>query len=66
LSILDIVEVMKIIYPDLESFFINQNYTGHNLEVERQSALLNYISLPESNLEDELQAFKGKFTFYST
>jgi hypothetical protein len=35
------------------------------LEVERQSALLNYISLPESNLEDELRAFKGKFTFYS-
>lgn len=65
LSILDIVDVMKNIYPDLESFFINQNYTGHNLEVERQSALLNYVQLPESNLEDELNEFKGKFTFYS-
>jgi UDP-glucose 4-epimerase len=65
LSILDIVEVMKTVYPDLESFFINQNYTGHNLEVERQSALLDYISLPESNLEDELKTFKQKFTFYS-
>jgi UDP-glucose 4-epimerase len=64
LSILDIVEVMKTIYPDLESFFINQNYTGHNLEVERQSALLNFVTLPESNLEDELKEFKGKFTFY--
>ncbi len=64
LSILDIVEVMKTIYPELESFFINQNYTGHNLEVERQSSLLNYISLPETNLEDELQEFKQKFTFY--
>lgn len=65
LSILDIVEVMKTIYPDLESFFINQNYTGHNLEVERQSKLLNYISLPESDLEEELRTFKEKFTFYS-
>jgi UDP-glucose 4-epimerase len=64
LSILDIVEVMKTIYNDLESFFINQNYTGHNLEVERQSALLNYISLPETSLEDELKTFSGKFTFY--
>jgi UDP-glucose 4-epimerase len=64
LSILDILEVMKVIYNDLESFFINQNYTGHNLEVERQSALLNYISLPETNLEDELKTFSGKFTFY--
>ena len=64
LSILDIAEVMKNIYPDIESFFINQNYTGHNLEVEKQSVLLDYISLPESNLEDELNLFKGKFTFY--
>ena len=64
LSILDIVEVMKVIYNDLESFFINQNYTGHNLEVERQSPLLNYISLPETSLEDELKTFSGKFTFY--
>jgi len=66
LSILDIVEVMKTIYPDLESFFINQNYTGHNLEVERQSALLNYVSLSESSLEDELKEFKSKFTFYAS
>jgi UDP-glucose 4-epimerase len=65
LSILDIVEVMKTVYPDLESFFINQNYTGHNLEVERQSPLLSYIALPESNLEEELKVFKAKFTFYS-
>jgi UDP-glucose 4-epimerase len=63
LSILDIVEVMRLIYTDLESFFINQNYTGHNSEVERQSQLLNYMGLPESNLEDELKEFKTKFTF---
>ena len=65
LSILDILEVMKTIYPDLESFFINQNYTGHNLEVERQSLLLNYISLPETDLEEELKVFRSKFTFYA-
>ncbi|MBS1746394.1 MAG: SDR family oxidoreductase [Bacteroidetes bacterium] len=65
LSILDIVEVMKNIYPDLESFFINQNYTGHNLEVERQSKLLQYIPLPESDLGEELKTFRTKFTFYS-
>ena len=65
LSILDIVEMMKTIYPDLESFFINQNYTGHNLEVERQGKLLNYVTLPETNLENELREFRQKFTFYS-
>ncbi|MFT4154747.1 NAD-dependent epimerase/dehydratase family protein [Parafilimonas sp.] len=65
LSILDIVDVMKNVYEDLESFFINQNYTGPNLEVERQSKLLEYISLPESDLEDELKEFRSRFTFYS-
>lgn len=65
LSILEIVEVMKNIYPDVESFFINQNYTSHNLEVERQSKLLQYVPLPESNLEEELRTFRSKFTFYS-
>src|SRR5690242_16133468 len=65
LSILDIVEVMKNIYPDLESFFINQNYTGHNLEVERPTKLMNYISIEESDLEEELKTFREKFTFYS-
>ena len=65
LSILDIAEAMKTVYPNLESFFINQNYTGFNLEVERQSALLNHIILTQTRLEDELQTFKGKFTFYS-
>jgi len=66
LSILEIADVMRTIYPDLESFFINQNYTGHNLHVERNAVLQNYIQLSESNLEDELKEFKSKFTFYST
>lgn len=64
LSILDIVEVMKNIYPDLESFFINQNYTGHNLEVQRPTKLMNYVTIEESDLEEELKVFKSKFTFY--
>lgn len=64
LSILDIVDVMRNVYEELESFFINQNYTGPNLEVERQSKLLEYIPLPETNLEDELKEFRTKFTFY--
>lgn len=63
LSILEIAEVMKAVYPELESFFINQNYTGHNLQVERNAVLQNYIVFPESNFEDELKEFKTRFTF---
>lgn len=64
LSILEVAEAMRAIYPDLESFFINQNYTGHNLQVERNAVLQNHIVFTESNLEDELREFKTKFTFY--
>ena len=64
LSILEIAEAMRTIYPDLESFFINQNYTGHNLQVERNAVLQNHIVFHESSLEDELREFKKKFTFY--
>ncbi|MBG9375405.1 SDR family oxidoreductase [Panacibacter sp. DH6] len=63
LSILDISEALQTIYPDLESFFINQNYAGHDLQVERNSNLLPYIQLTESSLENELRAFKEQFSF---
>ena len=48
----------------MESFFINQNYGGHNLLVERNSKLLEYVPLAESSFEHELRAFKEKFSFY--
>lgn len=64
LSILDIIEVLKKIYPELESFFINQNYAGHDLQVAQHSPLLKYITVPESTLESELRAFKDQFSFY--
>lgn len=63
LNILDVVEVLKKIYPDMESFFINQNYGAHDLQVDRNSGLLNHVSLPETNLEDELRKFKERFSF---
>ncbi len=64
LSILDISEALNAIYPGLESFFINQNYVGHDLLIERESALLKYVTLADSNLEHELRAFKEQFSFY--
>lgn len=63
LNILDVVEELKKIYPDMESFFINQNYGAHDLQVERNSKLLKYVSLAETSLEDELRIFKEQFSF---
>lgn len=64
LSILEISETLNQIYPGLESFFINQNYAGHNLMVARDSKLLEYLPLAESSFEHELRAFKEQFSFY--
>jgi UDP-glucose 4-epimerase len=64
LNILDISEVLNAIYPGLESFFINQNYLSHDLLVQRESKLLQYVPLVSSNLEHELRAFKEQFSFY--
>lgn len=63
LSILEISEALQNIYPGLESFFINQNYAGHDLQVERNSKLLEHISLADSSLENELRSFKEQFSF---
>ena len=64
LSILEISETLNNIYPGMESFFINQNYAVHNLTIERNSKLLEYVPLAESNFEHELRAFKEQFSFY--
>ena len=64
LNILDISETLQNIYPGLESFFINQNYAGHDLQVQYESKMLKYISPAGSNLEHELRAFKEQFSFY--
>ncbi len=64
LSILEISDALNAVYPGLESFFINQNYAAHDLLVQRESNLLRYVNLVESNLEHELQAFKEQFSFF--
>ena len=64
LSILDISDVLQQIYPGLESFFINQNYASHDLRVNRNSKLLSYIPMAETDLVHELRSFKEQFSFY--
>jgi UDP-glucose 4-epimerase len=63
LSILEIVEAVKKLYPDLESFFINQHYAAHTLEVKHSSLLNGVLRFNDSILEDELMAFKNQFSF---
>jgi UDP-glucose 4-epimerase len=62
-EILDLLEVLKKIYPELEYFHINQHITMQELKVEPRSKLYDFIPLPPSHLEDELLEFKKHFSF---
>lgn len=63
MQLLQVVEAVNEVYPGIESFFINQNYTGFHLEVKRESALFSYIDFPVTDFKDELLHFKNRFAF---
>ena len=66
LEVVDIIDVLKRIYPELEYLFINQHITLQELKVDPNSRLYNYLQLPASDLEAELLDFKERFSFQST
>lgn len=63
LSVLEIVEVLRKIYAGLEFFFINQHIQLQDLQVKRSGRLQEYIPLAESDFDEELRDFGGKFSF---
>ena len=58
LKVLDLVDVFKEVYPDLEFIFINQHIEMKNLQIADCSKIKEYITIPESNLKEEVIAFK--------
>jgi UDP-glucose 4-epimerase len=65
IEVLDIVDVMKEIYPELEFIFINQHLELRELKVSREGKLSKYITIPESDFKAELLEFKERFAFSS-
>jgi len=64
LQILDIVDVLKEMYPSLEFLFTNQHMNLRELKISSESDLFNQIERFESQeLKKELEDFKGKFAF---
>jgi UDP-glucose 4-epimerase len=64
LQILDLLDALKEIYPNLEFIFSNQHMNLRELTIRQDSTLFNYIDKPqESDLNDELLEFKNKFAF---
>lgn len=64
LQVLDIVDVLKEIYPQLEFIFINQHLQLRELQIEPQTTLYNHLPYPTNgNLKEELLAFRKEFAF---
>jgi len=64
LQVLDIVDVLKEIYPELEFIFINNHLQLRQLRVDDNSKLRNYIDYEnKKDLKAELLDFKEKFSF---
>tara|TARA_R110000744_G_scaffold279889_1_gene392040 strand:+ start:108 stop:383 length:276 start_codon:yes stop_codon:yes gene_type:complete len=64
LPILDIVDAMKEMFPELEYTFINQHISLMELKVSPETLLADYINMPHpESLRQELLEFKEKFSF---
>lgn len=64
LQILDIVDILKEIYSELEFIFINQHLDLRQMQVDRNSALRKYIDFENQlSVKDELLDFKKRFSF---
>ena len=64
LQILEIVDVLKEIYPSLEFLFTNQHMNLRELKVHPDSELFKYIDkFQASDLATELEVFKNQFAF---
>ena len=64
LQVLEIVDVIKEMIPELEFIFVNQHLKLRQLLVKPNLELMNRLGIETSRtLKEELEEFKGKFSF---
>lgn len=63
LSINEIADTLRGIYPDLEMIFVDQHLPMHDLRLAHDTRLDRVMSLPEKTLLEDLHDFKRMFTF---
>lgn len=57
-KILDLVDIFKEVYPDLEFIFINQHIDMKNIQIADCKKIKQFIDLPETDLKEEIVQFK--------
>jgi UDP-glucose 4-epimerase len=64
LKVIDILDVLKELVPDLEFIFINQHLRLHELNVKVNPLITDTLQIRnQRSLKDELSEFLGKFSF---
>ena len=66
LEVLDLRDALKDIYPTMEFIYINQHLELREMKVKADGLLSNYISLPPTDLIEELKEFREHFSFTPT
>ncbi|MGV3639300.1 MAG: NAD-dependent epimerase/dehydratase family protein [Adhaeribacter sp.] len=63
LSVMEVANSLRQVYPDLETLFILQDRKSRSLVVNPAGKLSDYSRYPSQTLEVELQEFARQFTF---
>jgi UDP-glucose 4-epimerase len=63
IEVLDMIDVLKELYPDMEYIFINQHLEMNHLKINPLLKLSKYFPLPQTELKQDLAAFKERFSF---
>ncbi len=63
IEVLDMIDVLKELYPDMEYIFINQHLEMSDLKINPVLKLSKYFPLPQTELKQDLLAFKNRFSF---
>ena len=63
LSIIEVADTLKQIYPELEMIFVDQHMPMRDIRAEPDPRLSAILACPEQSLLDDLLAFRKMFTF---
>ncbi len=58
-----ITDELKIVYPNLETIYVNQNVNMRSLNVKQDSRLQDFITNSQNTLKKDLEDLKNRFTF---
>ncbi|MCU0428647.1 MAG: SDR family oxidoreductase [Cytophagaceae bacterium] len=65
IEVLDLIDVLKELYPEMEYIFINQHLQMNDLNIARSGKLGKYFPMVDTDLKSELTTFKNRFAFGS-